>query len=168
MANEEKNEILNEETMFERWNFKANGYTFVIEPVRLSEEKEFLAKATVYPIPQIIDKETGQTKPIESLTDKELGDWAIAIFQSDTEGKSRDRNKLLDFFIKIFCRNNYRYYYTSPDVQHILKWLESKMTINNHKVHFYDLERKYALTKAEITKLFIFFYEISGFLEPHR
>lgn len=160
MSEETKIQTLNEETMTERGRFTANGYTFTVEPVYLGEEKLYLSEMKVSPIPSADDK------PIAELTDKELGSWAIAIFNSDMGNEEMQIKKpswLSRLFNKIVHHNDYHYYNDSPQVQPLIKWIERKVTYNGNKIHFYDLERKFGLNKAEIEKLFVYFHEISNF-----
>ena len=158
---DDKHTILNEETMLERGKYTANGYTFAVRPVFLGEEEDYLNDVIYSPSPA--PKEDG-----EDYTDKELGQFAIALFSksmkpSDTEEKHGLFAFLSRLFQRLFQPKDYRYYVNSPGVQPLIKWLERKVTYHGRKVRFYDLERKYGLNKAEIERLIIYFHELSGF-----
>ncbi len=158
--NTNKVEVLNEEVMLERGKFTANGYTFTVEPVYLGEENLYLAEMQVSPVPNYKNEE--EDKPISELEDKELSNWAIALFsQNQTETKKTGWFKRI--FVKLFYKNNYRYYDNNPLIQPFIKWIEQKVSYNGKKIKFYELERKFGLNKSEIEKLFIYFHEISGF-----
>lgn len=155
--------IVNENNMMERGIFTANGYTFAVKPVFLGEEDEYLFDMSISPIP--IPKENG-----EEYTEKELGQWSIALFsKSVNTSKKNDEEKIgfLGFlsrlFQKLFKPKDYRYYSNYPAIQPVIKWLEKKVTYKNRKIRFYDLERKFGLNKTEIERLIIYFHEISGF-----
>lgn len=157
------NAFLNEDTMLERGIFEANGYKFHVRPVYLGEEDEYLSQMTVLPTP--VPKEDGK-----EYTEKELGQWAIALFSKNVNSGSsnNDENlgffkKIAKFFSKLFNRKNYEYYSEYPSIQPIVKWLEKKVTYKGKKIRFYDLERKFGLNKAEIEHLIIYFHELSGF-----
>lgn len=162
MSEEKKLEILNEDIVMERGIFKANNHTFIVKPIYLGEESQYLAEMKISPVPNLADED----KSVEDLTDKELGSWAIAMFSqaiNQTDVKNTKTKRLLSRLSRLFCHKNYHYYDNMPVVQPIIKWIEKKVTYNGHKIRFYDLERKYGLNKTEIEKLFIYFHEISGF-----
>lgn len=166
MTSDNTKDILNEETMMERGRFTANGYTFAVEPVYLGEESAYIADMRISPVPNYTNN-NNETKPIDELTDKELGTWAIAIFGDNVNAVGADKiqregvfSRFLGFFIK---RKDYHYYNATPAVQPFIKWIERKVSYNGKHIRFYDLERKFGLNKAEIEKLFIYFHEMSGF-----
>lgn len=159
-------EILHEDVMMERGKIIANGHTFVVKPVYLGEETEFFSDMTL--------SETAVFSPIpnaqngvDKLTDEELGQWAIALFSSQfNEQKEKKKEKFFFSKIlnKIFRKKDYHYYSDVPVVQQLIKWIERKVTYNGKKIRFYDLERKYGLSKADIERMFIELYKISFFL----
>lgn len=164
---EEKNtsiEILNEDVMLERGKFVANGHTFLVHPVYLGEENEFFSdmafseNGIFSPIP---NAEEG----VDKLTDAELGQWAIALFSEQLNGQKEEKKK--KFFSKIlnkiFRRKDYHYYADVPVVQQLIKWIERKVTYNGKKIKFYNLERLYHLSKADVERMFIYLYQISFF-----
>lgn len=152
-------EIKNEETMFERGKFTANGYTFTVKPVYLGEEDEYLSQVTVSPVPV-----ENNGEKFDKTDDKKMGQWAIVLFSESLNGvKKKKKGKLYQFFTWLFKRRDYHYYDDVPSIQPIIKWLEKKVTYNGKRIRFYDLERKYGLSKADIERLFIYFHEISGF-----
>lgn len=149
----------NEDTMLERGKFLANGYTFIVRPVFLGEEDEYLAEMTVSPVPISKDGEA-----IDQKNDKQMAQWSIALFSESLNGvKKKKRGRLYNFLCWLFRRRDYRYYSDAPAIQPLIKWLERKVTCNGRKIRFYDLERKYGLSKADIERLFIYFHELSGF-----
>lgn len=155
--------VLNEDSMLERGRFTANGYTFAVRPVYLGEEDDYISDVTLSPVP--IPKESG-----EEYTEKELGQWAIAIFSKNIKVAKKDvteNHGLFPFISRLFQRlfhpKDYRYYADSPAIQPLVKWLERKVTYKGRKVRFYDLERKFGLNKAEIERLIMYFHELSGF-----
>lgn len=153
-------DIKNEETMFERGKFVANGYTFIVKPVYLGEEDDFLSQVTISPVPVNPENNTVEN----SNDDKQLGKYAIALFSEALNNvKKKTHGRIYEFFCWLFNRRDYRYYKDVPLIQPLIMWIEKKVTCNGKKVYFYDLERKYGLSKAEIERLFIYFYEISGF-----
>lgn len=153
-------ETLNEETMLERGKFTANGYTFDVRPVYLGEESDFLSQITVSPVP--ISNETGAFN--YEPTEKEKSQWIIALFSENLNGvKKKKRGRLYEFLMWLFKRRDYRYYKDYPAIQPLVKWVEKKVTYQGKKILFYDLERKYCLSKADIERLFIYLYQLSGF-----
>lgn len=157
--NGENNNVLNEDTMLERGKFVANGYTFLVKPVYLGEEDEYLSEMTVSPIPIIKEGEK-----LDQENDKEMAQWPIVLFSESLNNvKKKKRGRFYNFLCWLFRRRDYRYYSNVPAVQPLIKWIERKVTCNGKKVYFYDLERKYGLNKAEIERLFIYFHELSGF-----
>lgn len=152
--------IINEDIMMERGNFEANGYAFTVYPVRLKEENEFLSDLKVSPIPKkIIDGGT--------MTDEELALYVITLFSESAnydEGEQPKKiSKFRQFIVKHFYHNDYRFYEDRPKIMPFLRWLEQKVEYEGKLVKFYDLERKYKLSKAEIGRLFIYFYQLVGF-----
>lgn len=163
----QKTEVINEDIMMERGLFTANGYTFTVKPVYLGEESLYLSEMTLAPVPNIESGNGEEEKTAKDLTDKELSSWAIALFSHSINGADKGKLKKKGFFkrlfLKMFYKNDYRYYSDTPKVQPIIRWIEEKVSYNGHKIKFYDLERKFGLSKAEIEKLFIYFHELSGF-----
>lgn len=153
-------DIKNEQTMLERGKFVANGYTFTVRPVYLGEEDDFLSQVTISPVP--VNPESNTVE--KTKDDKQLGKYAIALFSEALNNvKKKTHGRIYEFFCWLFKRRDYRYYKDVPLMQPLIMWIEKKVTYNGKKVYFYDLERKYGLSKAEIERLFIYFYELSGF-----
>lgn len=153
-------DIKNESTMLERGKFVANGYTFTVRPVYLGEEDDFLSQVTISPVP--VNPESNTVE--ETKNDKQLGKYAIALFSEALNNvKKKTHGRIYEFFFWLFNRRDYRYYKDVPLMQPLIMWIEKKVTYNGKRVYFYDLERKYGLSKAEIERLFIYFYELSGF-----
>lgn len=152
--------VINKDTMLERGKFIANGYTFIVKPVFLGEEDDYLSQLTVSPIPVSMNGET----EIDKNNDKKMGDWIIALFSKQiNKDNKKEHGKIYNFFIRIFHRKDYRYYSNLPTIQPLIMWLERKVTYKGRKVYFYDLERKFGLSKADIERLIIYFHELSGF-----
>lgn len=160
MENPIKNDVLNENTMMERGKFTANGYTFTVKPVYLGEEDAYLADLSISPIPI-----TNNGKPDYDLgNDKKLGQWSIALFSKAVNTQEQKKHgRFYQLCSKIFRKKNYKYYSNKPAVQPFVKWIEQKVFYHGRKIRFYDLERKYNLSKADIERLFIYFHELSGF-----
>lgn len=162
--NEEKGtslSIINEDIMMERGKFEANGYTFTVYPVRLKEEEAFYADTSMLsPIPKKIAN--GDT-----ITDEELAMYVIALFSKTanygTDDQPKEIGKFRKFIIRFFYHNDYHYYEDRPRIMPFVKWVEQKVKFNGKKVKFFDLERKFSLSKAEIGRLFIYFYQLTGF-----
>lgn len=149
----------NEDTMLERGKFIANGYTFIVKPVYLGEEDEYLSEMTVSPVPII-----GDGEELDKENDKQMSQWSIALFSEALNGvKKKKRGRIYNFLCWLFRRRDYRYYSDTPAIQPLIKWIEKKVTCNGKRIRFYDLERKYGLSKADIERLFIYFHELSGF-----
>lgn len=152
--------VVNEESMLERGKFIANGYTFIVKPVFLGEEDDYLSQLTVSPVPVKLEGET----EIDKDNDKKMGDWIIALFSKQINDKTqKEHGKIYNFFMRLFHRKDYRYYSNVPTIQPLIMWLERKVTYKGRKVYFYDLERKFGLSKADIERLIIYFHELSGF-----
>lgn len=160
MGIETNKNVENEDVMMERGRFSANGYTFVVRPVYLGEEDEYLSQVTFSPVPISKDGEID----VEKNDDKKLGQWVIALFSESLNGiKKKKKGRIYNFLSWLFRRRDYRYYSDVPTIQPLIMWLERKVTYKGKKVYFYDLERKYGLSKADIERLFIYFHELSGF-----
>lgn len=159
-AKENSLKVINEDLMMERGKFEANGYTFTVYPVRLGEENDFFNDLQLSPIPkQIADGET--------MTDEELALYVITLFgesvnYSDGE-KPKAISKFRKFIVRYIYRNNYRFYENRPKIMPFIRWIERKVECKGKRIRFYDLERKYGLSKAEIGRLFIYFYQLTGF-----
>lgn len=152
-----RNETL--DTMLERGEIILNGYKFVVKPLYLKEEPYFFEDVpiSIYPKP----------KEGQELTDKDLSHFAIALFSIDHDSsKEKPKQGFIErikrWYIKHFVKD-YRYYSDNPSVLGLVKWIEQKVYYKGRLVRFYDLERKFNLSKSEIVKLFGFFQEISGF-----
>lgn len=152
--------IINEDLMMERGKFEANGYTFMVYPVRLKEENDFLDDLKLNPIP--VKMING-----ESVTDEEISAHVIALFRKESNYEENEKQinigRFRRFVIKWFYQNNYHYYEDRPLIMPFVKWIERKVKHKGKCIKFYDLERKYGLSKAEIGRLFIYFYQLAGF-----
>ncbi len=148
------------EKMLQRGKFTANGYVFTVKPLLLGEEDEYLedVKVALYP--------RAEGKKPEDFTDKELSQYAIWLFSQRNEVALPKKQGLLDKLklrlVKTFCKN-YQYYSDNPKAMGIIKWVEKKIYYKNKRIKFYDLERKYGLSKSEIIKMLGYFEELSGF-----
>lgn len=156
---EVKSNVFNEDTMLERGKFVANGYTFIVKPVYLGEEDQYLTDMVISPIPVTKKGET-----LNKDNNKEMSQFIITLFSEALNNvKKKKRGRLYNFISWLFKRRDYRYYSDVPAIQPLIKWIEKKVTCNGKKIYFYELERKYGLSKAEIERLFIYFHELSGF-----
>ncbi len=154
---EKKDEITEYETVQERGQFTANGYTFDIEPVYFGEEPEYFAENPL----SLHLQEKG-----ENLSDKDLATFIIALFQI----KSKEEVKAeLGFIGRIklwlakLTKKDYRFYSDSPGAVGLIKWMERKVKYKGRHIRFYDLERKYKLTKIEIAEMYRYIEDMSGF-----
>lgn len=147
------------ETMLERGTFEANGYKFTVKPIFLGEEAEYLDDVAyaLYP----------RAKEGEEITDKDLSHYAMMLFREvNSKNNKHERVGLLERFKRWFAKTfikNYEYYSDNPSVLGLVKWIERKVYYKNKRIKFYELERKFGLTKAEIVKLFGYFQDLSGF-----
>ena len=147
------------ETMLERGTFEANGYKFTVKPIFLGEESEYLEDVAyaLYP----------RAKEGEEITDKDLSHYAMMLFREvNSKNDKHERVGLFERFKRWFSKTfikNYEYYSDNPSVLGLVKWIERKVYYKNKRIKFYELERKFGLTKAEIVKLFGYFQDLSGF-----
>ena len=147
------------ETMLERGTFEANGYKFTVKPIFLGEEAEYLDDVAyaLYP----------RAKEGEEITDKDLSHYAMMLFREvNSKNNKHERVGLFERFKRWFAKTfikNYEYYSDNPSVLGLVKWIERKVYYKNKHIKFYELERKFGLTKAEIVKLFGYFQDLSGF-----
>lgn len=147
------------ETMLERGTFEANGYKFIVKPIFLGEEAEYLDDVAyaLYP----------RAKEGEEITDKDLSHYAMMLFREvNSKNNKHERVGLFERFKRWFAKTfikNYEYYSDNPSVLGLVKWIERKVYYKNKRIKFYELERKFGLTKAEIVKLFGYFQDLSGF-----
>lgn len=148
------------ETMLERGEIILNNHKFVVKPVFLGEEPEYLEDVSysLYP----------RTKGDEEPTQKDLSRFAIMLFSSGLDKDIEDKEKtglltkIKIWFLKKFKRD-YHFYVDNPTSMLLAKWIERKVFYKKKHIRFYDLERKYGLNKAEIVELFKYFQEMSGF-----
>lgn len=148
-------EISAYEIVQERGHYTANGFTFEILPVYFEEEFDYYSDN---PLSMLLQKQQ------EDIDDKNLSQYIIALFQV----KSKDdvlaslglfgRMKLK--LVKLFSKN-YHYYSDNPSAVGFVKWIEKKVKYKGKKIRFYDLERKYGLTKLEIAKMYRYMEELS-------
>lgn len=144
--------------MLERGVFEANGYKFVVTPVYLGEETDYMMDVSyaLYP----------HTKEGEELTDKDLSRYAIALFRFNPDEIQPEKlglfGKIKLMLVKAFNKD-YRYYSYNPSILGLIKWVEKKVYYKGRRIKFYQLERKFGLNKSEIIKLLGYFQELSGF-----
>ena len=147
------------ETMLERGTFEANGYKFTVKPIFLGEEAEYLDDVAYALYPRA--KEGGE------ITDKDLSHYAMMLFREvNSKNNKHERVGLFERFKRWFAKTfikNYEYYSDNPSILGLVKWIERKVYYKNKRIKFYELERKFGLTKAEIVKLFGYFQDLSGF-----
>ncbi len=154
---EEKQEFSSYETVQERGKYIVNGYTFEIEPVYFGEEEEYF---TDNHLSAFLQNEK------EEIKDKDLAQYIIALFQikSEEEAKRSLRGLLrVKLWLAKLFKKDYRYYSKSPKALGFIKWMEKKVKYKGRNIRFYDLERKYKLTKVEIAKMYRYMEDLSGF-----
>lgn len=146
------------EQVLERGEIILNNHKFVVEPIYLMEEQSYFDDVPFSPYPK---------KKDEEYSDKELSQFAIALFiaGSNDEDEKKKKNFIQRVFGKIRkkVKKDYTYYSDNPRILGLVKWIEKKVSYKGRKVRFYDLERKYKLNKSEIVRLFGFLQELSGF-----
>lgn len=150
-------------SMFERGKITLNGYTFTVKPILLGEEDDYRedVKYNLYP------RNPDGTKKTD-CTELELKQYIRYLFKKDdmttfTNGQAGLLKKIKLWLVKTF-RRDYMYYSDNLAVLGLVKWIEKKVYYKGRHIRFYDLERKYKLTKIEILKLFEYFEELSDFL----
>lgn len=146
------------DTMLERGEIILNGYKFTVRPIYLGEESDYMNDVSyvIYP-----HKKDGQEP-----TEKDMSRYAIALFRNNSDDSEKKKIRFIDrikYWIAKHFTHNYEYYYDSPNILGLVKWIERKVYYKGRPVHFYNLERKFKLNKSEIIQLFGFFQEISGF-----
>jgi hypothetical protein len=135
-----------------------NGYKFVVHPIFLGEEDEFREDVPYLLYPR---RKDGQEP-----TEKDLGWFAIGLFKRNKSKDNGDKIGIVQRIKKWVAKHilkNSEFYSDDPEIVGLVKWIERKVYYKGKRVRFYDLERKYKLNKSEITKLFGFLQEISGF-----
>lgn len=154
MSEKQPNDQL--ETMKERYSYSANGYSFTVIPVFLGEENEYFSDVSyaLYP-----SKKDGQ-----EVTDKDLSHFAMALFRDDgTKLENVGFVERVKIFIAKKFTHTYEYYSDVPSAAKIAKWVEKKVFYKGKPVKFYDLERKFQLSKSEIVNLLKTLQDASGF-----
>ncbi len=156
-VSEEVNNISPYETVQERGKYTANGYTFEIEPVYFGEEEEYFSDNHLSAFLQ---------NSKEDIQDKDLAQYIIALFQIKGEEEAKKDLRVLGrvklWLVKLF-KKDYRYYSENPKALGFIKWMERKVKYKGRHIRFYDLERKYKLTKIEIAKMYRYMEDLSGF-----
>lgn len=147
------------EVMSERGTFIANGYKFTVKPVYLGEESEYFDDVAYALYPKVKDE--------EEVKEKDLSHYAIMLFRKDNSVYEKTESlglfgRFKRWFAKTFIKN-YEYYSDNPGVLGLVKWIEKKVYYKGRPIRFYDLERKFGLTKSEIVELFKCFQDLSGF-----
>lgn len=140
--------------------FEAHNHKFKIFPVTLDEVGEFLNDKVL--IPRKTDSEGNE------VSDYELGACLIRVFfASDihqTPFKVIENKRLIDKIKSLFKKPIPEIDYTQYTLAYpIVKWLERKVYYCNKPIKFKDLEKKFALTKAEIARMLIALNDFSGF-----
>ncbi len=158
MSDKETPQVLNElekskDLMLERGKIKLNSHEFIIKPVFLGEETQYLADVKISPIPIKANNEeiTTETK----FTEKELNSHIMALFTKKQTSKKTIKN--------LFKKLNKASFYSDTHAEGLVKWLEKKVYYNNKRVKFCDLERKFELSKVEIEQIIIELHRLSGF-----
>lgn len=151
------------EVMTERYEFSANGYSFTVKPVFLGEEDAYFADVSyaLYPV-----KKDGK-----EVTEKDLSHFAMALWRKHDANPKKDDSEpeKVGFLerVKIFIAkkftHTYEYYSDVPSAAKIAKWVEKKVSYKGKPVKFYDLERKFQLSKSEIVNLLKTLQDASGF-----
>lgn len=139
----------------DRGIYIANGHKFIVKPVYLGEEDDYLNDVPYYIYP----------KKTDDLDDEKLNQFAMMLFSKKFGGTPEKRGKFENikrWFVKTFNKKD-GYYTNFPKALGLIKWIERKVYYKGKPIKFYDLERKFGLTKVEIVKLFGYFQDLSGF-----
>lgn len=151
---EDINVVGDDEQTLERGVFVANNYIFDIQSVRFEEEREYFSD-----VPLSIHLLNKKEEP-----QQDLARIMATLFQIDSEEEIKASlgkfGKLKLWLVKHF-RRNYKYYSDSPSATGLIKWLERKVRYKNKRIRFYDLERKFRLTKKEIADMFLYLHNLS-------
>lgn len=143
------------EIVQERGQYTANGFTFEIKPVYFEEEAEYFSDN---PLSMLLQQRK------ESVEDKDLAQYIVALFQVKSKEEVLAElglfGKMKLKLVKLF-RKNYHYYSDNPGAVGLIKWIEKKVKYKGKNIKFYDLERKYGLTKLEIAKMYRYMEELS-------
>ena len=145
------------EVMQERGKFEANGYIFTIEPVYFGEEEEYWQDVQFLLHPEKDD-----------CTDRDLAKFGIMLFQmggskgNNVKGQLGLFQRMILWLVK-HTTKRYKYYSDNPSMVGAIKWIEKKVKYKGKHIRFYDLERKFGLSKSEIIKMFGYFEAMSGF-----
>lgn len=147
--------------ILERTLLEINGHTFKIKPITLGEEVDFQTDFKYSIMPETNGKE---------IEDDDIMQLMMGLFADkkrilEEMGSIHIRKKTwTQIFKELYYRNRKdKKYYQNVAGYGMVKWLEKKVSCNGRKIKFYDLERKYGLTKLEIHQLMSKFMEISNF-----
>ena len=155
------NEVGMYETIQERGSYYANGYKFEVEPIRFEEESSYFRD-----VPLSIYLQNPEKEDREEITEQYLARLIASLFQSNSEEEveaSLGKYGRLKLWLVKLTSKRYKYYSDNPSVIGLIKWLERKVKYKHKHIRFYDLERKYKLTKREIAGLFLYMHNLSGF-----
>ena len=148
-------EVSEYETVQERGVYSANGYTFSVEPVYFKEETEYF-----FDVPLSLHLQESKSE----ITDKDLVEYFIALFQANNKAKDQES---LGWFarVKLWLVKHTRkgYYSDCPGAIGMVKWIEKKVKHKGKNIRFYDLERKFKLSKLEVVRLYRYMETLSGF-----
>ncbi len=153
------NTELNKDKILERGKFTANGTTFTVKPIFLGEEDCYLGDLSFSPIPLIKDDETLTDKE----RDKKIGSFIITLFSGKLTEMLKQKPKNLTLWEKLLKRFSKKHYYIGNGAYPLVKWVQKKIFYKGRPVTFYDLERKYNVSKVDIEKMIIYMHELSGF-----
>ena len=153
------------EIMAERGEFIANGYTFTIEPIYYNEESAFQDAMPHYSGKQFCLFPRDKDGTIKKTTsDDELAKFGIMLFQlQDADPEEAYKGSRFKVWLYKHLFKDYRYYVDNPNVMGFIWWVEKKVSYKGRHIKFYQLERKFKLTKAEIIKMLGYLEAISGF-----
>lgn len=144
--------------MDEKGRIMLNGFEFIITPIFIGEEEKFRNDVTFSALPRKENKD-------EDFTDKELSDHMITIFANQAFEKKENKCKIITNkkAIKIIKKFSKKHYYADKYAKPLVYWLQQKIRYKDKLVKFYDLERKFKLSKSDIGKIIVTLYKISGF-----
>ena len=149
------------DVMLERTLIKINGHTFKIKPITLGEEVDFQTDFKY----SIMPDTNGNEVEDDDIMQLMMGLFADKKRILEEMGSIHLKKKTwLQIFRELYYKNRKnKKYYQNVAGYGMVKWLEKKVSCDGKKIKFYDLERKYGLTKLEIHQLMSKFMEISNF-----
>ena len=149
--------------MSERGKIVLNGYEFTVQPIFLGEEDEYFSDTAGSPVPV---RKNGMSK--EPFTDEEISIHIRRLFKNELYDDMKNINKIAPIIknkliIWVLKKCSKKHYYKDKRINKTILWMQKKVKYKNKHIKFYDLEREFKLSKAEIGRILIYIHELSGF-----